>query len=88
MNNAVIEDRKALNDGKPALKKLMFTKKLQAELKKRHLQMTFLDNEGCDAFAEWLSKLPDGTLPSINVIEAAIDTLNELPIESTHLERS
>lgn len=72
----------------PALKKLQFTPHLLMELKNLQVRYKFLDMGGCKYLADWLSKLPDGSLPWINIIEAGLEIADFLPIEKEHLIES
>ena len=51
-----------------------------SELRKKDIQKSFLDMEGCRFLEMWLNQNPDGSLPPLQIIEAVISVLDSLPI--------
>ncbi len=86
MNKATDKDIEANKNKKPALAKMMASKDVFQQLRKQLLQERFLDKGGCQQFAEWLSPLPDGTLPNNNLIKNILSCIDSLMIETGHLE--
>ena len=51
-----------------------------SELRKKAIQKSFLEMEGCRFLEMWLNQNPDGSLPPLQIIEAVISVLDSLPI--------
>ena len=81
------EDNQSNKNNLPALKKLQYTPTLLMDLKNLRVQEWFLDMGGWKYLADWLSKLPDGSLPCINIIEAGLEIADFLPIEKRAFNR-
>jgi len=63
----------------------MFAKILIKRLKNLKVQKKFLENGGLEVLSQWLDRTSDGTYPCLAVIEAALDIVDYLPIETEHL---
>lgn len=72
----------------PALKKLSYSQQLLKGLKNRTVRERFVDIGGCRYMTAWLSKLPDGSYPCLNIIEIGLEIVDFLPIERDDLEES
>lgn len=70
------------------MKKLAYTPTLLKKLKNLRTQEAFLDIGGCKYLADWLSKLPDGSFPCLNIIQTGLEIVDFLPIEREHLLES
>lgn len=79
MNEAAEEDRQLNNQKKPALKKLTLLPTVVMHLKKQDLKETFIDSGVMSAIKEWLSPLPDRSLPALKIREELLKILQELP---------
>lgn len=88
MSACIEDDIESNRNGMPALKKLTYSPTLLRSLKNLKVQECFLDINGCKYLAEWLSKLPDGSFPCLNIIEIGLELCDILPIESEHLLQS
>ncbi|XP_015282364.1 PREDICTED: protein IWS1 homolog isoform X2 [Gekko japonicus] len=79
MNEAAEEDRQLNTQKKPALKKLTLLPTVVIHLKKQDLKETFIDSGVMSAIKEWLSPLPDRSLPALKIREELLKILQELP---------
>jgi len=79
------EDIQSNKNDKPALKKLAYSPKLLKSLKNFNVQESFINYGGWKYLSAWLAKLPDGSFPSLNVIETGLEIWDFLPIEDHHL---
>jgi transcription factor SPN1 len=78
MNEAAEEDRQLNNQKKPALKKLTLLPTVVMHLKKQDLKETFIDSGVMSAIKEWLSPLPDRSLPALKIREELLKILQEV----------
>nr|XP_039272782.1 LOW QUALITY PROTEIN: protein IWS1 homolog [Styela clava] len=76
MKEAAEADREANQKRKPALKKLTMLNTVIMHLKK---QTAFVDNGVIAAIADWLSLLPDRSLPHITIRSELLKVLHDLP---------
>ncbi|XP_058489994.1 protein IWS1 homolog isoform X2 [Solea solea] len=79
MNEAAEEDRTLNSQKKPALKKLTLLPQVVMHLKKQDLKDTFIDSGVMSAIKEWISPLPDKSLPALRIREELLKILQELP---------
>ncbi|XP_020556353.1 protein IWS1 homolog isoform X4 [Oryzias latipes] len=79
MNEAAEEDRTLNKQKKPALKKLTLLPQVVMHLKKQDLKETFIDSGVMSAITEWISPLPDKSLPALRIREELLRILQELP---------
>ncbi|XP_050985931.1 protein IWS1 homolog isoform X1 [Labeo rohita] len=79
MTEAAEEDRTLNSQKKPALKKLMLLPTVVMHLKKQDLKETFIDSGVMTAIKEWISPLPDKSLPALKIREELLKILQELP---------
>nr|XP_005157880.1 protein IWS1 homolog isoform X5 [Danio rerio] len=79
MTEAAEEDRTLNSQKKPALKKLMLLPTVVMHLKKQDLKETFIDSGVMAAIKEWISPLPDKSLPALRIREELLKILQELP---------
>ncbi|XP_066512864.1 protein IWS1 homolog [Hoplias malabaricus] len=79
MTEAAEEDRTLNSQKKPALKKLMLLPTVVMHLKKQDLKETFIDSGVMTAIKEWISPLPDKSLPALRIREELLKILQELP---------
>ncbi|XP_067103151.1 protein IWS1 homolog isoform X4 [Osmerus mordax] len=79
MNEAAEEDRTLNSQKKPALKKLTLLPTVVMHLKKQDLKETFIDSGVMSAIKEWISPLPDKSLPALKIREELLRILQELP---------
>ncbi|MCI4390482.1 hypothetical protein PGIGA_G00123140 [Pangasianodon gigas] len=77
MNEAAEEDRTLNSQKKPALKKLMLLPTVVMHLKKQDLKETFIDSGVMTAIKEWISPLPDKSLPALKIREELLKILQE-----------
>lgn len=77
---AAAEEDKELNLSKrAATKKLKFLPTVVSQLKKMDLKVAFLDQGVLHVMAEWLSPLPDKSLPHLQIREHMLRLLGEFP---------
>ncbi|XP_016363618.1 protein IWS1 homolog [Sinocyclocheilus anshuiensis] len=79
MSEAAEEDRSLNSKKKPALKKLTLLPTVVMHLKKQDLKDTFIDSGVMTAIKEWISPLPDKSLPALKIREELLKILQELP---------
>lgn len=79
MTEAAEEDRTLNSQKKPALKKLTLLPQVVMHLKKQDLKETFIDSGVMSAIKEWISPLPDKSLPALRIREELLRILQELP---------
>ncbi|CAJ1066242.1 protein IWS1 homolog isoform X4 [Xyrichtys novacula] len=79
MNEAAEEDRTLNSQKKPALKKLTLLPHVVMHLKKQDLKETFIDSGVMSAIKEWISPLPDKSLPALRIRGELLKILQELP---------
>ncbi|TRZ00153.1 hypothetical protein DNTS_025723 [Danionella cerebrum] len=79
MTEAAEEDRTLNSQKKPALKKLMLLPTVVMHLKKQDLKETFIDSGVMTAIKDWISPLPDKSLPALKIREELLKILQELP---------
>ncbi|KAL9963947.1 hypothetical protein ACROYT_G027510 [Oculina patagonica] len=79
MKEAAEEDRMLNGAKQAATKKLRMLPSVLRHLHKADLQMTFLDLGVLNVLKEWLSPLPDGSLPHLQIREGLLKVLAEFP---------
>ncbi|KAK1900416.1 Protein IWS1 like [Dissostichus eleginoides] len=79
MNEAAEEDRTLNALKKPALKKLTLLPHVILHLRKQDLKETFIDSGVMSAIKEWISPLPDKSLPALRIRGELLRILQELP---------
>ncbi|XP_061576054.1 protein IWS1 homolog isoform X1 [Cololabis saira] len=79
MTEAAEEDRTLNAQKKPALKKLTLLPQVVMHLKKQDLKDTFIDSGVMSAIKDWISPLPDKSLPALRIREELLRILHELP---------
>jgi hypothetical protein len=72
----------------PAIRRMILSQEVYREIKKISLQDKFLENGGCQAFADWINQMPDGTFPNINLVEGVLNCIDTMRIDIQHLEDS
>ncbi|KAJ2082163.1 Transcription factor iws1 [Coemansia sp. RSA 988] len=88
MRDAAYRDIDDNKDRLPAIHKLSMLSDVIEELGKSHLYEAFLDNNIVDSIRLWLEPLDDGSLPSLDIQNAMLDALRNLPIRRDHLRES
>ncbi|XP_028325123.1 protein IWS1 homolog isoform X2 [Gouania willdenowi] len=78
MTEAAEEDRTLNIQNKLATKKLLLLPQVVKHLKKQDLKETFLDCGVMSAIKEWISPLPDKSLPILNIREEMLKILQQL----------
>ncbi|XP_064394150.1 protein IWS1 homolog isoform X2 [Halichondria panicea] len=89
MKMAAEDDRHLNMERKAATKKLQMLPTVVAHLKKVDLVSAFLDQDILSALSDWVSPLPDHSLPHLKIRESVIDILRSFPIpDSSVLKQS
>ncbi|KAF0991010.1 hypothetical protein HZS_4733 [Henneguya salminicola] len=78
MFNAVRSDRQKVEAGELAVEKLQLCTYLKTQLNRSGLYESFVENNVHHAIAEWLSILPDGSLPNIKIRETLLSILENV----------
>lgn len=86
MLETVEEDNTSNSLRKPALKKIFELEHVTKELRRIPIQEAFIENGGCDALANWLYPLPDGTFPNVKVVSEILSVIETMSIEVNSLE--
>ncbi|XP_065056121.1 IWS1-like protein isoform X2 [Rhopilema esculentum] len=79
MREAAEEDRLLNQAGRAATKKLKMLDSVVSHLNKADLQHTFIDGGVLPVMKEWLSPLPDNSLPHIMIRKQFLKLLSEFP---------
>lgn len=79
MQEAAEEDRLLNGAKQAATKKLKMLPFVLKHINKADLQMTFLDLGVLNVLKDWLSPLPDGSLPHLQIREGLLKVLAEFP---------
>jgi hypothetical protein len=66
----------------------MLLKEMEQFLRKRNIQIEFLELGGLDVLANWINQNPDGSFPLPQVVESVFQILDHFPITSEILENS
>lgn len=79
------EDRQLNNKKQAATKKLMYLPKVLPHLKRVDLKMAFLDQGVLNVICDWLSPLPDKSLPNQKIRDEMLKLLEEYSSEGLDL---
>ncbi|KAJ2106021.1 Transcription factor iws1 [Coemansia sp. RSA 922] len=88
MRDAAYRDIDDNKDRLPAIHKLSMLPDVVEELSKPPLYEAFLDNNIVESIRLWLEPLDDGSLPSLDIQNAMLESLGKLPIRRDHLRES
>ena len=79
MSEASTKDIKASQKGVPAINKLKLLPKIDAALKVKDYHQSFIDNGVMTAIADWLTPLPNNSLPNLQVRTLFLNSLLDFP---------
>lgn len=74
--------------GKPGFKKMLMLSKLLKKIKHQEFCLIFLDANGLDHIADFISMLPDGSWALSSVRSKVLDAIYKMPIGIDHLRSS
>lgn len=80
MRQAAEEDFELNKERKAATRKMKLLPSVQAYLRKIDLRESFLDSGVLSVIADWLTRLPDGSLPNLQVRETMLKILLEMNV--------
>lgn len=87
MMKARDDDLRSFKKGQPALEKIRMLRDVEMMMMKVQYREYLLDNMLLPVFRAWLDRLPDGTLPNVQVRSTLLKILLELPIDEDWVER-
>nr|CAB3257573.1 protein IWS1 homolog [Phallusia mammillata] len=88
MKEAADADKEANRSRKPALKKLKMLQTVVRHLTKQDLKEAFVDMGMVAAIADWLSLLPDRSLPHLSIRTELLKILHDMPPVSAETLKS
>ena len=65
MKVALAKDHESIILKKCAIERLKLSEIVDDQLRKKHIQAMFLENNGCQILAEWIDMNPDKTFPLV-----------------------
>eukprot|EP00741_Cyanophora_paradoxa_P012384 tig00020610_g11965.t1 len=86
MERAADDDMEANRARKPAINKLKMVQEVVAQLEKRPMRPYFMDCQILQVLARWLQRMPDGSLPNVNVRSAVLKCLKALSLGSEDMD--
>lgn len=87
MKKARDDDLRSFKKGQPALEKIKMLRDVEKMMAKVYHREFLLDNMLLAAFRSWLDRLPDGSLPNIQVRTTLLNILFELRIDEDWVDR-
>jgi len=88
MNQSAELDIQANTNKEPATHKIQYLPEVVKTLGRTYYFDKFLAAGGSSAIRRWLDRLPDGSLPNLNIREHLITILQKLPLTTEHLQES
>lgn len=88
MRTAAFNDQEFNRNKEPAIAKLKLLPSLMIHLSKTLWFSQFLDAGILECIKFWLEPLSDGSLPSLDIQKAMVETLEQMPIDTHHLRSS
>lgn len=85
MKEAADEDRNSNLSKQPAIRKISMLPVVEAQLQRSDLHLALLDMNILGAITEWLSPLPDKSLPNLKIRETLLKLLAEFQMISAEL---
>lgn len=88
MKAAAYSDQESNERKQPAMAKIRMLPSVITHLQKVSLYDQFIDNNILEAIKLWLEPLPDGSVPSLDILIALIEILDKMPISTDNLRES
>lgn len=87
MRKARDDDLHSFQRGEPALEKIKMLRDVERMMTKVHHREYLLDNMLLAAFRSWMDRLPDGSLPNLQVRSTLLQLLHDLRIDDDWVDR-
>lgn len=87
MMKARDDDLRSFKKGQPALEKIRMLRDVEMMMMKVQYREYLLDNLLLSVFRAWLDRLPDGTLPNVQVRSTLLKILLDLPMDEDWVDR-
>lgn len=87
MMKARDDDLRSFKKGQPALEKIRMLRDVEMMMMKIQYREYLLDNMLLSVFRAWLDRLPDGTLPNVQVRSTLLKILLDLPMDEDWVDR-
>lgn len=87
MMKARDDDLRSFKKGQPALEKIRMLRDVEIMMMKVQYREYLLDNMLLPVFRAWLDRLPDGTLPNVQVRSTLLKILLEMPMDDDWVDR-
>ena len=86
MHDAYKADRKANEEKRPAIRRLVLLNKIDTALRRYTAHEYFLNNEnGLKVLYAWLCAMPDGTYPNTKIVQCVLEQLDRLDLKKEDL---
>jgi hypothetical protein len=85
MDDAFNTDRKANEEKRPAIRRLLLLDKIDTALRRHTAHEYFVNMSGLDRLYNWLVAMPDGTYPNTKIVQCVLEQLDRLDLKQEDL---